>query len=122
MPNPSRTAGPLRPQYHFTVASPPTVEPDDSSVQSQLRWLLTIFQWGPPLFRRELRTFTGMSAAARDEYIRDWESSRLAARQLAFRALKNLSMLGYYSQDATWKAIHYDGPWAPRPSKLMADG
>jgi len=95
----------------------------DASVQSQLRWLLTIFQWGPPVFQLELKTFTAMSADERDTYLRGWATSRFATRRLAFRALKNLAMLGYYSQDATWPGIHYTGPWAPKPRRtLIADG
>lgn len=93
----------------------------DPSVQSQLGWLLTIFQWAPPLLQLKFKTFTGMSPEERDDYIRDWATSNLETRKLAFRALKNLSMLGYYSQDATWKGIHYDGPWAPRPRRVSSD-
>jgi hypothetical protein len=92
----------------------------DPSVQSQLRWLLMIFQWGPPLFQLKFTTFTGMAAQERDDYLDDWATSNLETRRLAFRALKNLSMLGYYSQDATWKGIHYDGPWVPRPRRVMS--
>jgi len=90
----------------------------DGSVQSQLRWLLVVFQWGPPVLQLQFTTFMGMSTPERDEYIRSWATSPYEIRRLAFRALKNLSMLGYYSQDATWKGIHYDGPWAPRPRRV----
>ena len=92
----------------------------DASVQSQLRWLLVVFQWGPPVLQLQFTTFMGMSAPERDEYIRSWATSPYEIRRLAFRALKNLSMLGYYSQDATWKGIHYDGPWAPRPRRVLS--
>jgi hypothetical protein len=91
----------------------------EAGVRWQLRWLLKIFEWGPPLFQLELRTFTGMTAAARDGYIRDWAQSSIGARRLAYSALKNLAMLGYYAQDATWKGIHYDGPWVPRPRRVV---
>jgi hypothetical protein len=92
----------------------------DPEVVSQLRWLLTIFQYGPPLFDLQFATFTGMSPEDQDDYIRGWASSRFATRRLAFRALKNLAMLGYYAQDATWRGIHYDGPWAPRSKRRPA--
>ena len=91
----------------------------DASVQSQLRWLLTAVQWGPLLFGCRLSTFTALSAEEQDHHLRDWATSRFQIRRLAFQALKNLSMLGYYSQDATWRAIHYDGPWAPRPRRIL---
>ena len=89
----------------------------DASAQSQLRWLLMAVQWGPLLFEGQLRTFTGLSPEARDRHLQNWAASRFETRRLALRALKNLSMLGYYAQDETWKAIHYDGPWTPRPRK-----
>ncbi|MFQ5666596.1 MAG: hypothetical protein ACE5I7_09210 [Candidatus Binatia bacterium] len=89
------------------------------SVQSQFRWLLVAFEWGPPLLEGKLNTFTGMLPRGRDDYIRSWATSRLRIRRLGFRALKNLSMLGYYSQDATWKGIHYDGPWVARPRRVL---
>jgi len=93
----------------------------DPTVQSQIGWLLTLFQWGPPLFQLKLNTFTGLKPEERDVYLQGWATSRSGTRRLAFRALKNLSMLGYYSQDATWKGIHYDGPWVPRPRRVTSD-
>lgn len=92
----------------------------DSSLQTQLRWLLTAFEWGPPFFQLKLTTFTRMSPEAGDEYLQQWATSAVEVRRLAFRALKNLSMLGYYTQDATWKGLHYDGPWAPRPRRVLS--
>jgi hypothetical protein len=91
----------------------------DPSLQSQVRWLLRIIQWGPPLLMLRLSSFTGLTAAEQDEYLRGWATSRRDLRRLAFRALKNLSMLGYYSQDATWPALHYPGPWLPRPRRIV---
>lgn len=93
----------------------------DPAVQSQVGWLLTVFQWGPPVFQLKLKTFTSLTPDERDDYLRDWATSRSDTRRLAFRALKNLSMLGYYSQDATWKGIHYDGPWAPRSRRVVSN-
>lgn len=95
-----------------------TLTHTDEAVQSQLGWLLTLFQYGPLLFDGRLSSFTSLSPEDKDDYIRGWASSRFETRRLAFRALKNLSMLGYYADDATWRGIHYDGPWAPRPSPL----
>jgi hypothetical protein len=91
----------------------------DPSLQTQVRWLLRIIQWGPPVLMLRMATFTGLNDAEQDEYLRGWAQSHRALRQLAFRALKNLSMLGYYSQDAVWPAIHYRGPWAPRPRRFV---
>jgi hypothetical protein len=93
----------------------------DAAVVSQFRWLLTLFQYGPPFLQLRFSTFTGMPPEAQDEYIRGWANSRFATRRLAFRAMKNLSMLGYYAQDSTWRGIHYDGPWAPRARRRPAE-
>jgi hypothetical protein len=87
----------------------------DADVAGQLHWALLLFEWGPPLFAVRASRFTGLAEDAQDDYLRDWAESRFAVRRLAFQAFKNLSYLGYYSQDATWKGIHYDGPWIPRP-------
>jgi len=92
----------------------------DRSVQTQLRWLLIAFQWGPPLLLLKMKSFTAMSADEQDTYIRGWATSASDIRKLAFHALKNLAMLGYYSQDATWPAIHYSGPWVPRPRRVLS--
>lgn len=90
--------------------------PDD--VTQQLHWALLLFEYAPPLFAARLSTFTGLEAEAQDAYIAGWADSRFALRRVAFQALKNLSFLGYYSDDATWKGLHYDGPWVPRPRRL----
>lgn len=91
----------------------------DPSVQSQFRWLLTAFQWGPLLFEWRLKTFTSLPPAEQDRHLQSWATSHFETRRLAFRAVKNLSMLGYYSQDATWNAIHYDGPWTQRSRRTV---
>ena len=83
----------------------------DDVVQEQLDWLLWAFEYGPPIFDLRWATFRGLDDAGRDGYIRGWAESRFGLRRMGFQALKNLSMLGYYSQDATWGGIHYDGPW-----------
>jgi hypothetical protein len=54
--------------------------------------------------------FTGMCAAARDASLRAWMTSRLAIRRQAFLALRNLCLLGFYSQPETWRRIGYEGP------------
>jgi hypothetical protein len=69
------------------------------------------------VFLGKLSTFSNLSPEWQDAYIMGWAESRFHTRRIAFQALKNLSMLGYYSQDATWPAIHYSGPWAPKPRR-----
>ncbi len=87
-----------------------------SDVPTQLSWGLWMFEYGPPLFIGKPARFTGLDAAWQDVYLADWADSRLQTRRMAFQALKNLSMLGYYAQDATWAGIHYSGPWVAAPA------
>lgn len=80
----------------------------------RLSWALLLFEYGPPLFLGRPSTFSGLTAQWQDAYLAGWADSRFHTRRIAFQAFKNLTMLGYYSQDATWPAIHYGGPWAPK--------
>ncbi|MFN8644940.1 MAG: hypothetical protein U0802_25945 [Candidatus Binatia bacterium] len=90
-------------------------------VPRQLSWGLWLFEWGPlPCIGRPAR-FTGLDAPTQDAYVADWAESRFQTRRLVFQALKNLSFLGYYAQDATWAGIHYGGPLAPRPRRVVAE-
>lgn len=88
-------------------------------VPRQLSWGLWLFEWGPPLSIGRPARFTGLDAASQDAYVADWAESRFQTRRLVFQALKNLSYLGYYTQDATWAGIHYGGPLAPRPRRAV---
>lgn len=83
----------------------------DPSLRDQVGWLLWLFDWGPPVLALRMGRFRSLEPAQQDEYIRGWAESRFELRRLGFRALKNISMLGYYTQDRTWAGIGYDGPW-----------
>jgi hypothetical protein len=91
------------------------------AVAQQVSWGLWLFEYGPPIWIGKLSTFTGLSDEWQDAYIAGWAESRFQMRRTAFQAFKNLSMLGYYSQDATWPAIHYQGPWVPRPRRVLPE-
>jgi len=88
-------------------------------VPRQLSWALLAFEYGPPLFLGKLSSYSGLTPEWQDVYLAGWAESRFATRRLAFQAFKNLAMLGYYSQDAVWPAIHYQGPWAPKPRRPL---
>ncbi len=90
-------------------------------VPQQLSWALLVFEYGPPLFIARPATFSGLTPQWQDAYLPGWEDSRFHTRRIAFQAFKNLAMLGYYSQDATWPAIHYGGPWVPKPRRVISD-
>jgi hypothetical protein len=63
------------------------------------------------LFDFTFTRFSRMSDAEQDASLRSWMTSRLDLRRRAFYALRNLSHLGYYSQEATWPLIGYLGPF-----------
>jgi hypothetical protein len=83
----------------------------DPGVAGVLPNLLRLVEWGPLLFDFTLTRFTKMSDAEKDASLRAWMTSRLGFRRRAFFALRNLSYLGYYSQEATWALIGYRGPF-----------
>lgn len=82
----------------------------DPALTGPLPLLLRLVEWGPVLFDFTFTRFTRMSDAERDASLRAWMTSRLRLRRLGFRALRNLSMLGWYSQDESWPAVGYAGP------------
>lgn len=86
----------------------------------QFRGALLLFQYGPPFAGIAFATFTRLTADDQDSYLRRWEASRFETPRLAFRAFKNLAMLGYYADDNTWKGISYGGPWVPRPRRVLS--
>jgi hypothetical protein len=90
-------------------------------VPRQLSWGLWLFEYAPPLFVGKPARFTGLDTAWQDIYVATWADSGLQIRRLVFQALKNLSMLGYYAQDATWPGIHYGGPMVPRPRRVVPE-
>lgn len=116
------TGDPAMPAFHETAALK-TIDQAlrmvDDNIREQIGWLLWLFDYGPPVFSFRFARFTSLSPEEQDEYIRGWALSRLGVRRIGFQALKNLVMLGYYSQDATWKGIHYRGPWVPRPRRVI---
>lgn len=83
----------------------------DPEVSGVLPSLLRLVEWGPLLFDFSLTRFSKMSDDEKDASLHAWMTSRLGLRRRAFYALRNLSYLGYYSQDATWALIGYRGPF-----------
>ena len=83
----------------------------DPGVSGVLPNLLRLVEWGPLLFDFTLTRFSKMSDAEKDASLRAWMTSRLGFRRRAFYALRNLSFLGYYSQEPTWALIGYRGPF-----------
>ncbi len=96
--------------WALTFASP--------DLQTQARWLLRIFNWSPLWVLWKPGCFVNLTVAQQDECLQRWSDSSLGWVRAGFLALKNLSVLGYYSQDETWSVLHYRGPWIPRPRRV----
>ncbi len=80
------------------------------AVSEPLPLALRLFEYGPYFFDLSFARFTRMDDAACDASLEGWMRSRLALRRQAFTGLRNLCMLGYYSQPETWPLIGYRGP------------
>jgi hypothetical protein len=86
----------------------------DPELVRPLPMLLQAVEWGPWLFDLAFARFTALGDAEKDASLRGWMTSRIALRRLGFQALRNLSLLGWYSQEASWPAIGYAGPLLAR--------
>ncbi|MDD5545015.1 MAG: gluconate 2-dehydrogenase subunit 3 family protein [Acidobacteriia bacterium] len=82
----------------------------DPPVAAQIAQLLDLFEFSPMIFDFKWGRFSSLSPGEQDEILNSWATSRLEFRRTGFVALKKLSMAVYYSQEAAWKAIGYDGP------------
>ena len=71
---------------------------------------LRLFEWWPFLFELRFRRFSDLSPEEQDASLEGWMRSRFALRRTAFLALRNLSLLGWWSQEETWPLIGYRGP------------
>jgi len=87
----------------------------DPVATAPLPALVRLVEWGPVLFERRLARFTTLDDAGRDASLRGWMTSGLALRRIGFFALRNLAMLGYWSQDETWHLVGYGGPLLRKP-------
>ena len=86
----------------------------DPGTTAPLPALLRLVEWSPLLFDGRAARFTTLAPADQDQVLSGWMRSRFAWRRLGFLALRNLALLGYWSQDATWPLIGYAGPLLPR--------
>jgi len=82
----------------------------DPALTSLLPTALRLVEYGPFLFDWTFRRFTQLDDAEKDASLTGWMTSRFEVRRLTFRALRNLSILGYYSQEESWPLLGYAGP------------
>jgi hypothetical protein len=78
---------------------------------TDFRRLLALFEWSLLLFEARPGRFTKLSTESQDRVIRGWATSRLGFRRSGFVAIKRLAMSIYYTQQESWPAIGFPGPW-----------
>lgn len=78
--------------------------PDETK---DLRSLLSVLEYLPPLLGPRLGRFTALPPDERAAYLLEWESSRLAFKRTGFAALKYLVMMFYYGDPRSWPALAY---------------
>ena len=88
----------------------------DASLVEELRLALRLVDYWPLVFELRFRRFRSLSAETQDRSLEGWRTSRIETRRRVFYALRNLALLGYWSQDETWPLIGYLGPWIRRPA------
>lgn len=79
--------------------------------RAQVKSLLALIEQGTKYFFYSWHSFSELPTQEQQDYLHGWESSRFNFRRQAFQALRMMAFFFFYSQDATWKAIGYDGPW-----------
>jgi choline dehydrogenase-like flavoprotein len=82
-------------------------------IKKQARVLFSLFKYSPILYMK-LKTFPSLPIEERKKILRDFMKSGFRHKVLIFRALKTLSVMGYYRNEGTWRDISYDGPTIER--------
>jgi hypothetical protein len=82
--------------------------------RAQMRSVLALVEDGTRYFLFSWRRFGELSAQERRAYLHGWARSEFRLRRTSYQALRMMCLFYYYSQDSTWKAIGYDGPWIKR--------
>lgn len=78
--------------------------------------LIATLEGGPLVLGPRRKRFSKLDAADQDAYLEKWSESPLPPMRAAFHAIKQVAMMGYYSQPGTWPGIGYsirDNPGAP---------
>ena len=84
-----------------------------------LRDALRLIEWWP--LATHLARFTRLGGEQQDAVLGNMAASRFALLRAALQGIKTLVMFFHYTQEPTWPAIGYDGPWVARvPPESLA--
>jgi len=75
-----------------------------------MKALFMLFEHGTLLFVPTWARFSQLDAAAREDYLRGWERSRLYVKRLLFQSLRAILCLAYVAHPATEAALGYERP------------
>lgn len=78
--------------------------------KKQMKLLFSAFEHAPLVFAFSKTPFSQQSLEKQRKILSSLENSSLSFARLAFMGVKMLVMMGYYTRDAAWKAIGYEGP------------
>lgn len=113
-PSPWQSWQPVAAGVDGYLASLPT------GLRRQVHMLLGFIEHATPLGGRVQR-FSNLAPADRLQFLLALRENGGVPAQ-AFAALRELCMLGYYQQPASWQALGYTGPWVPaEPRPRRAD-
>ncbi len=90
--------------------------PLGEALLQELRLALRLVEYWPVFLEWRFGRFRSLSPEAQARSLEGWRTSRIETRRRVFYALRNLALLGYWSQDETWPLIGYGGPWIRRPT------
>lgn len=111
-PGPLPSAGPAPLQIAHNVDQFLQGMPD--AMLLQIHAMFGLIEHGTLLGGHVLR-FTRLEPAARLDFLNDLRQMGDKFAQ-AFKGLRDLTLLGWYCDPRTWKAIGYDGPLLDRPA------
>ncbi len=110
---PARDGLPSGSSIHLAQRVDEEIWAADAYTRTQLKQGIQVLEHVPS-FRGHGARFTAMTPQRREAFFLAMLSdSSETLRQIAV-AMKQLVQLCYFGHEATWAAIHYDGPWVPR--------
>ncbi|MEW5738677.1 MAG: gluconate 2-dehydrogenase subunit 3 family protein [Myxococcota bacterium] len=84
-----------------------------AKMQSDVKAALLVLEHGGWLHLSATR-FTRLPAEAQDSYLARMGVTGNEVERQVFASLKLLALFFYYVDERTWKAMHYDGPFAAK--------
>lgn len=97
----------------FVAAMPPTTRVEFQS-------LLVLLEMAPFIFGPRRRRFTELTEKEQSAHLAGWEQAEILPRKGAFRALKSVVMMGYWSRPETFAHLGYSvakNPGIPQPQR-----